>query len=137
MKKARLYTEFAYLFGIAALALGTAFMEKVNLGISMVVAPAYLIYLKLSRIWTFMTFGMAEYILQLCLLVIMAFFMRKFKVSYLFSFVTAVIYGFTLDSCMKLIANIDASSFAGHIAFYIIGLILCACSTQRKNYWCF
>jgi hypothetical protein len=57
MKKATFYTELAYLFGIAALALGTAFMEKANMGISMVVAPAYLVYLKLSKVWTFVTFG--------------------------------------------------------------------------------
>ena len=126
MKKAAFYTELAYLFGIAGLALGTAFMEKANMGISMVVAPAYLIYLKLSKVWTFVTFGMAEYALQVSLLVIMVIALRKFKISYLFSFVTAIIYGFTLDGCMALVANIDTSSFATGIAFYIIGLVLCA-----------
>lgn len=126
MKKATFYTELAYLFGIACLALGTAFMEKANMGISMVVAPAYLIYLKLSKAWTFVTFGMAEYTLQVCLLVIMTMVLRKFKVSYLFSFVTAIIYGFALDGCMALIANIGISSFATRIAFYTIGLILCS-----------
>lgn len=126
MKKATFYTESAYLFGIAGLALGTAFMEKANMGISMVVAPAYLIYLKLSKVWTFVTFGMAEYSLQVVLLVIMVITLRKFKVSYLFSFVTAIIYGFTLDGCMALVADIDTSSFATGIAFYIIGLVLCA-----------
>ena len=126
MKKATFYTELAYFLGIAGLALGTAFMEKANMGISMVVAPAYLIYLKLSKVWTFVTFGMAEYSLQVVLLVIMVILLRKFKVSYLFSFVTAVIYGFTLDGSMALVANIDTSSFATGVAFYIIGLVLCA-----------
>jgi Predicted membrane protein len=126
MKKTKFYTEFSYLLGIAALALGTAFMEKANMGISMVVAPAYLIYVKLSKSWAWITFGMAEYTLQLCLLVIMALFLRKFKAAYFFSFFTAIIYGFTLDGCMRLIANIDTSSFTGQIAFYTIGLILCA-----------
>lgn len=126
MKKITFYTELSYLFGIAGLALGTAFMEKANLGISMVVAPAYLIYMKLSTIWNFVTFGMAEYTLQACLLIVMTLVLRKFKISYLFSFVTAIIYGFTLDGCMALIANIDSSSFTSCISFYIIGLILCA-----------
>lgn len=126
MKKAAFYTELAYIFGIAALALGTAFMEKADMGISMVVAPAYLIYLKLSAIWPFVTFGMAEYTLQIVLLAVMVTVLRKFKISYLFSFVTAVIYGFTLDGCMALVANIDAASFAVRIGFYLIGLVLCA-----------
>jgi len=126
MKKATFYTELAYLFGIAGLALGTAFMEKANMGISMVVAPAYLIYLKLSMVWTFVTFGMAEYTLQVFLLIIMIAVLRKFKASYLFSFVTAIIYGFALDGCMALIADTDTSFFAARIAFYIIGLVLCA-----------
>jgi uncharacterized membrane protein YczE len=52
--------------------------------------------------------------------------LRKFKVSYLFSFVTAIIYGFTLDDCMALIANTGISSFTTRITFYTIGLFLCA-----------
>lgn len=126
MKKIVFYTESAYIFGIAGLALGTAFMEKANMGISMVVAPAYLIYLKLSGVWNFVTFGMAEYTLQVCLLVIMAMVLRRFKVSYLFSFVTAIIYGFTLDGCMRLLANTGIPSFALRIEYYIIGLVMCS-----------
>ena len=126
MKKATFYTEIAYILGIAGLAIGTALMEKADMGISMVVAPAYLIYLKLSTVWPFVTFGMAEYALQICLLVIMIVVLRKFKVSYLFSFVTAVIYGFALDGCMAAVANIDASFIALRLGFYIVGLLLCA-----------
>ncbi len=126
MRKAAFYTELAYVSGIAALALGTAFMEKADMGISMVVAPAYLIYLKLSAIWPFVTFGMAEYTLQVALLAVMVIVLRRFKVSYLFSFVTAVIYGFALDGCMALVASVDASALAVRIGFYIIGLVLCS-----------
>ena len=126
MKKITFYTELAYSLGIAGLALGTAFMEKADLGISMVVAPAYLFYLKLSEKWNFVTFGMIEYILQACLLLVMVLILRKFKISYMFSFVTAIIYGFALDGCMALISGFDTLYFPGRIAFYIIGLIICA-----------
>lgn len=126
MKKATFFTESAYALGIAGLALGTALMEKADMGISMVVAPAYLIYLKLSQIWPFVTFGMAEYTLQVCLLAVMMIVLRKFKLSYLFSFVTAVIYGFALDGCMALAALIAAPSLAARILCYIAGLGLCA-----------
>ena len=35
-------------------------MEKADFGVSMVVAPAYLLYRWLSPAWSFVTFGMAE-----------------------------------------------------------------------------
>ena len=94
--------ELAYIVGMVAVAFGVAFMEKANFGVSMVVTPAYLLYLKLSPSYPFFTFGMAEYTLQAVLLVAMMIILRKFKLSYLFSFVTAVVYGFTLDFCCGL-----------------------------------
>ena len=62
------YSELAYFIGIFVLALGTAFMEKADFGISMVVAPAYLIYLKVSEYVPFFSFGMSEYVFQAFLL---------------------------------------------------------------------
>ena len=47
--------------------------------------------------WSFVTFGMAEYCFQAVLLLAMCLLLR-FRVSYLFSFVTAVVYGFALDA---------------------------------------
>ncbi len=126
MHKRRFYTELAYVLGIIGLALGTALMERADFGLSMVVAPAYLVYLKLSQIWSFVTFGMAEYTLQACLLAAMALVLRRFRVSYLFSFVTAVIYGFALDGCMALVALIGGDTFAWRIGFYVVGLLLCS-----------
>ncbi len=126
MKKITFYTEAAYVAGIVCLALGTAFMEKADFGISMVVAPAYLVYLKLSETYRFVTFGMAEYALQACLLAAMILVARRFKISYLFSFVTAVIYGFTLDGCMALVSRTEETDFAWRMAFYVAGMLHCA-----------
>ena len=81
-------TELAYVFGIVFVALGVVLMEKADFGASMVVAPAYLLYRWLSPVWSFVTFGMAEYCLQAVLLLAMCLLLR-FRVSYLFSFVTA------------------------------------------------
>ena len=39
------YSELAYVFGMVILALGTAMMELADFGMSMVVAPAYLVHL--------------------------------------------------------------------------------------------
>ena len=67
--KRKFSTELAYVFGIVLVALGVVLMEKADFGVSMVVAPAYLLYRWLSPMWSFVTFGMAEYCLQAVLLV--------------------------------------------------------------------
>ena len=126
MNRRKFYTEWAYVIGVVILALGTALMEKADFGLSMVVAPAYLVYLKLSQVWGFVTFGMAEYTLQACLLIVMMLILRRFRVAYLFSFVTAVIYGFALDGCMALVALAGGSTVAWRVAYYAAGLVLCA-----------
>ena len=58
------YCELAYFFGIVVLAFGTALMEKADFGMSMVVAPAYILHLKLSELFSWFSFGVAEYIFQ-------------------------------------------------------------------------
>lgn len=118
--------ELAYVVGIIAVAFGVAFMEKANFGVSMVVAPAYLLYLKLSPMYPFFTFGMAEYTLQFVLLVIMVVILRKFRLSYLFSFVTAVVYGFTLDFCMWSVKGIDAQPVWVRLVMFLGGMVLCS-----------
>lgn len=118
--------ELAYVVGIIAVAFGVALMEKANFGVSMVVAPAYLLYLKLSPSYPFFTFGMAEYTLQAVLLVAMMIILRKFKLSYLFSFVTAVVYGFTLDFCMWSVKGIDAQPVWARLVMFLGGMVLCS-----------
>ena len=61
-------TELACVFGIVFVAWGVILMEKADFGVSMVVAPGYLLYRWLSPVWSFVTFGMAEYCLQAVLL---------------------------------------------------------------------
>lgn len=125
MKKT-FYTEWAYLAGIAILAAGTAFMERADFGVSMVVAPAYLLYLKISTYLPFFTFGMAEYTLQAVIIAAMMIVLRKFKLSYLFSFVTAVIYGLLLDASMLLAAMLPDTTFAYRMVYYIVGMLCCS-----------
>ena len=56
MKK-KFSTELAYVLGIVLVAWGVVLMEKADFGVSMVVAPAYLLYRWLSPAWHFFTFG--------------------------------------------------------------------------------
>ena len=124
--KKTFYSELAYLLGIAVLALGTAFMERADFGLSMVVAPAYLLHLRLSQVFPAFTFGMAEYSFQAVLLLALSLLMRRFRITYLFSFVTAVFYGFTLDAAIALASGLPLAGLAGRLAFYLAGMLLCA-----------
>lgn len=126
MKKKTFYTELAYIIGLTLLALSAALMEKADFGLSMVVAPAYLLHLKVSQYLPFFTFGMAEYTFQAVVLVIMIISIRKFKLSYLFSFVTAVLYGVILDFMIMVVSFVPSEGFVSRIVLYVFGLIGCA-----------
>ncbi|MBR3870843.1 MAG: hypothetical protein IKJ17_05015 [Clostridia bacterium] len=124
MKKRVFYTELAYVFGVIILAIGTAFMTIADFGLSMVVAPAYLLHLKVSQYLPFFTFGMAEYVFQAVLLIVMMILLRKVKLTYLFSFVTTVIYGVILDASIALLSFIPADTFAVRGILYVVGMPL-------------
>ena len=120
------YSEAAYFIGILVLALGTAFMERADFGISMVVAPAYLIHLKVSQYVPFFSFGMSEYVFQAVLLVLLSLVMGKLKKGYLLSFATAFLYGTVLDIAINLVAFFPHAGIMWQMGFYIAGLIICA-----------
>ena len=124
--KRKFSSELAYVLGIVFVAMGVVFMEKADFGVSMVVAPAYLLYRWLSPMWSFVTFGMAEYCLQAVLLLGMTLILRRFRISYLFSFLTAVIYGFVLDGFMSLGAYLPVDFWWQRALWYIVGMLLCA-----------
>lgn len=119
------YTEAAYVLGIAILALGTALMSIGDLGMSVVVAPAYVLYLKGAEILGWFTFGMAEYLLQGALLLLLSLMLRKFRVRYLLSIGTAVLYGLLLDGFVMLTGWIPADSFPVRLLCYGVGELAC------------
>ncbi|MBQ8183156.1 MAG: hypothetical protein IJ025_04575 [Clostridia bacterium] len=126
MKKRVFYTEVSYVLGLVIMAFAAAFTEKADFGMSMVVAPAYIIHLKVSQILPWFSFGVAEYVFQGVLVIITAIITRKFKKSYLFSFVTAVLYGTLLDIAMKIISALPDGQFAIRVVWYILGTVLCS-----------
>ncbi len=117
--------ELAYVAGLFFLALGTALMQKGDLGMSMVVAPAYILHLKISQGLPWFTFGVAEYSLQACLILLLSLIIRRFRLHYLFSFVTAVLYGFCLDACVGLLSGVKAENLILRILIYILGDVVC------------
>lgn len=125
MKKT-FYTELAYLLGIFGLAAGTALTERADFGMSMIVAPSYLIHLQVSKWLPFFTFGVAEYMVQFGLILVVALFYRKFKRSYLFSFVTAILYSLMLDGSIWAMSLVPYQSMVWRCIYYVAGLVVCA-----------
>lgn len=125
-KRAVFYSELAYPLGILLLAGSAALMQRADFGMSVVVAPAYLVYLKLSQLWPAFSFGMAEYLLQGSLILALTLLLRRFKLSYLFSLVTAVLYGFVLDWFTGLASRLPAESFWARGLLFLAGLACCA-----------
>lgn len=121
MKKPVFYSELAYVFGMLLLAFGTAMTVYGGFGVSMVVAPAYILSEKVS----FLTFGSAEYVLQGIILLVMMLILRKVKLTYFLSFVTAVLYGYALNASL-LVTGMFPNLLWLKIVLYIVGVVICA-----------
>lgn len=125
-KKIKLPSEVVYFMGIVLLALAVAMLTAADFGVSMVVAPAYLLSLKVD----FLTFGQAEYVVQAIVFILLCVILKKFKPIYLFSFMTCLIYGAVLDLWRLLPAFNPAITPPGsnpmwqRIVMFIIGVIL-------------
>lgn len=93
IKKIRISCELDYVLAIALLSFSVAMISCTDLGVSMIVAPAYILSQKL----TFLTFGQSEYVVQGVLIVVFCILMRKVRLVYFSSFATGLIYGAALD----------------------------------------
>lgn len=126
-KKINISSEGIYVIGIFVLSFAVAMISATDFGVSMIVAPAYILSEKIS----FLTFGQCEYIVQSLLLVLFCIIMKKFKPIYLASFLTTIIYGAVLDMWRYVIPvfNPDVTSPESlalwvRIVFYILGILL-------------
>ena len=127
MKKRVFYTELSYFIGIALVALGTAMTAWGELGISMVVAPAFILHLKMSQVFPWFTFGVAEYVLQAAILILMMCLLRKVRFSYFLSFLTAILYGLILDGGTALLTLLPQKLLWQRLLVYVFGnLVICA-----------
>ena len=124
MKKRVMHRETAYVLAMMILSLGTALMERANFGISMIVAPSYLLHLKVSQILPWFSFGVAEYTMQTVVLLIIVILMGRVKLAYLFAFVSAMLSGVLLDIAMALLALIPFDGMGARLVYYFMGMYI-------------
>ena len=125
MKKRTVYSEVAYLVGIMLLAIGNSLYAFGNLGMSMVVAPAYVLHLALSDVFPWFSFGVAEYAIQALVIISLIIMTRRVKVRFFLSFGTTLIYGVFLDVFMMITAVLPSVMWLRIIA-YAAGVVLAA-----------
>ena len=97
MKRMKHLGEAAWILGVLLIGLGVALVTKGGSGVSMVVAPAYIIHLVVEKVLPWYSFGTSEYILQGVLMIALWIILGKIRPKFLLSFLTAVIYGYVLD----------------------------------------
>ena len=125
-KKIKIPSELVYFIAIITLAFSVAMITITNFGVSMIVAPAYILSQKL----TFLSFGQSEYVIQALLFIVFCIIMKKLKLVYFSSFITGIIYGFVLDLWRKIpifnqtVTTAADLGIATRIIFFIIGMLL-------------
>lgn len=97
-KRLKLYSEAIYPLSILLIAIAVAMTVTADFGISVIVAPAYLV----SQKFPWLTFGQSEYILQGVLFIIFCVAVRRVRWVYLSSFLTCLIYGVVLDAVQSI-----------------------------------
>jgi len=107
MKKIKKTSELMWLFGILFVAFGVAICSKADLGVSMIAAPAFVIYEALAPFFTWISVGVTEYVVQGIMLILMCVIIRRFNWRYLLAFLVGVIYGYTLDLFLWLLSDIS------------------------------
>ena len=123
--------EAVYLLAILLLSFSVAMVSAADFGVSMIVAPAYILSLAVDAL----SFGQAEYVLQAGLFVVFCIIMRKVKAVYFTSFLTCLIYGAVLDLWRTVIPAFNPQMIAPaelpiyiRIIFFVAGTVMTAVS---------
>ncbi len=125
-KRIKLSSEVVYILATVLLALSVAMIALSGFGLSMIVAPAYLLSEKLG----FITFGQGEYIIQAILFITLCIAMKKVKLVYFSSFLSGIIYGAVLDLWRMIpffntdITTPESLSMIVRVVLFILGMLM-------------
>lgn len=125
MKKRRINSEILYLIAILVLSFSIDLLTIANMGLSAINGPAYILSEKVYSL----TYGQAEYIVEGIIFIIFCILMKKFKMAYLSSFITGVLYATMADIWKIIIPFFQTQNeicFQLRIVYFFIGFILSA-----------
>ena len=122
-----LKTFLYYLGGVIFCSLGISLCTKAGFGLSMIGAGPYILHVFFKNMMPWFTQGTAEYFWEALILAVTCIIIRKAKVKYLLSFITAVICGLEIDACLFVLGgNGVYSSLTARITSFACGTIICA-----------
>lgn len=124
MKKIKLSRELCYVLGMLIMPFAVSLTIKADLGMSMIAAPSYII----SERAPFITTGQTEWIMQALFIVLMCVIIKKFRLTYLTSFLSAFIYGILLDFDIYITGFFQANHVALRIILLLAGMVLTSLS---------
>lgn len=126
MKKLQKSSELLWVFGVVFVALGVSICSKADLGVSMVAAPAFVVFDAIKPLWDGFSVGMTEYIIQGLMLILLCVIIRKFNWRYLIAFLVAIIYGYVLDFFLWVFSGITFDYVWLRYLMLIVGDIVTA-----------
>lgn len=123
-KKINVYSELLYVLGLVVTAIGVILTEKAAFGMSMIVAPSYILHLKLSEHFNFFSFGVSQYVFQGLIILLTMLAVRRFRATYFFTFCTVVLYGSILDLVKTVFSCFNADLIWIRIICFIAGTVI-------------
>ena len=121
MRKIQKASELLWLLGTVLVALGVALCSKADLGVSMVAAPAFVIYEAIAPLWSGFSVGMTDYTIQGLMLIVLCLVVGRFDWRYLLAFAAAVLYGYTLNFFLWVLGPVSPDSAALRWAMLLAG----------------
>lgn len=125
-KKITLYSEALYITALFTLSFSIALMAAADLGVSVIVAPAYILSHKL----TFLTFGQCEYLWQAMVFAAFCVLMGKVRLVYFDSFLTCLLYGAVLDGWRAVVPLLNPAvtppgsmEMPLRIGYFLVGMV--------------
>lgn len=119
-KKIKRVGELSWIVGNILCALGNCLVSKSALGLSAIIAPAFILNRKIG----FISVGVCEYIIQGILLALCCIIIGKFKGKFIATVCNIIFYGTVFDLINYLLAPIQPAYLSGRIICATIGTII-------------
>ncbi len=112
--------ESSWIIGNILCALGNCLVSKSALGLSVIIAPAFILNRKIG----FLTVGFCEYIIQGLLLALCCIIIGKFKGKFIATICNIIFYGACFDLINALLGFMQPTSMTSRIIVAVVGMII-------------
>lgn len=128
MPKVKLRPIIFWILAMILCPLGVCFASRSGFGVSMIEAPVYVLfnYIGIAKSVSWFTFGTAEYFMQGVLLILLCIAIRRFRLRYLLSFVTALVFGLILDCWNNILGSARFEAMPARVMSAVAGMLITA-----------